>query len=274
MSITKSRGTGILCRDGKEPAPRVMRLAFIVEYDGSRFRGYQAQPGKCTVQTEFERTLSTVLGEPVRTTAAGRTDAGVHAIGQVISCVTESRMPLTAVANGMRVRLPQGIRVRSTRKVAETFHPRHDALRRAYRYVMTETLPASTFLAPYVTRLEQPMDWDRIAAAAAKLLGTHNLASFTTKPAEAIRLERAVERIEIGRTGDFIHLDFEARAFLRGMIRNIMGWLFAVGRGDEPPGVIDALLASSGKQRGIDPAPPEGLYLMKVTYPAESGMGE
>ncbi len=243
---------------------------FIVEYDGSRFQGYEVQPGCTTVQGEFEKALARCFGQPVRALAAGRTDRGVHALGQVMACTVDTKMPMRAIEAAVQAQLPLGIRVRTTRRVHDDFHPRYDAVRRAYRYVMTETLPRSVLLEPYVTFLRRPLDWTRVEAAAAQLVGDHNFVSFAKRPIEAVRLERSIEEICLSRQGPFIHADFTARSFLRGMIRNIMGWLIAVGEGRVPPETMQELLAARVKGRGIEPAPPEGLYLVRVWYPDDS----
>ncbi|MBI3892259.1 MAG: tRNA pseudouridine(38-40) synthase TruA [Candidatus Wallbacteria bacterium] len=246
-----------------------MRLMFVVEYDGSRFQGYEVQPGCITVQSEFEAALEKCLGFRIKTFCAGRTDRGVHAIGQVIACTLDTKMPLKAIRANVQCRLPMGIRIRSLDQVHDDFHPRYHALRRAYRYVMTETLAPSVFLEPYVTFLRRPLDWDRVRQAASLLVGTHNFVSFAKRPIEAVRLERSIESIEISSAGEFAQADFEARGFLRGMIRNIMGWLIAVGEGQAEPEVMVELLARRVKDRGIEPAAPQGLYLVRVWYPPE-----
>jgi tRNA pseudouridine38-40 synthase len=250
-----------------------MRLIFVIEYDGSRFHGYQSQPNRLTVQDCFESALQRALGLFTRTWAAGRTDCGVHALGQVLACNTETRMPLAALETGLNARLAgHGIRIRRTLRGPEEFHPRHDAIRRAYRYVMTETLAPSVFLAPYVTFLRKPLDWTRVETAARLLQGEHNLISFTSRPVDAVRLERSVDSIVFSREGALIHADFTARSFLRGMIRNIMGWLIAIGEGRYPPETISELLATPVKDRAVEPAPPQGLYLVSVLYPPEVGL--
>lgn len=250
-----------------------MRLIFVLEYDGSRFHGYQSQPNHLTVQDCLEAALAKVLGVFTRTLAAGRTDCGVHALGQVVACDTEARIPLPAMECGLNARLVgRGIRIRRTLRGPDDFHPRHHAIQRAYRYVMTEALPPSVFLAPYVTFLPKPLDWARVEAAAQFLQGAHNLISFTTRPIDAVRLERSVDSIVFSREGAFIHADFTARSFLRGMIRNIMGWLIAIGEGRYPPETITDLLATTVKDRAVEPAPPQGLYLVDVKYRPEVGL--
>ncbi len=246
-----------------------MRLVFTVEYDGSRFLGYQIQPGTVTVQGELQRVMAQVFGRKTRAEAAGRTDRGVHALGQVVAVTVDSGRPLESILRSMNARLPPGLRVRSVRPAVQQFQPRHDALSRAYRYVMTSTLRESVFLLPYMAFVKCDVDWDRFQAAAARLVGTHNLVSFTTRPTHARTLDRTMDCIEVRHRGDHIFVDFRARSFLRGQIRNVMGWLLAVGAGVYPPEAIAELLTCEVKGRSVPPAPAGGLYLMQVQYPDE-----
>lgn len=243
----------------------------VVAYDGSRYAGYQRQPDVVTVQGTLEAVLGRVLRHPVRSTAAGRTDRGVHALGQVVSFTTGSSIPVPRLALALRKSLPPSIVVTRLQETPLDFHPRRNAVMRTYRYLMAEGRPPSPFLSPYVTLLREPIDWELLESTSRVLLGTHSFLSFCTVPSEEEKPVRTLDRIKLGRQGPFTHIDFQGRSFLRGMIRNIMGWLLEVGAGRRSPGEVSALLDTPVKDRAVPPAPPNGLYLVHVEYPPSTG---
>jgi tRNA pseudouridine38-40 synthase len=245
-------------------------VAFTVEYDGSRFFGFQYQQTHPTVQGELLRVFKSLLRDRFVMRAAGRTDRGVHALGQVISIRSDAPFRWDRITDLANDRLGSYIHLRDMRDKHYDFHPRFEARLRHYRYCVCED-PArkSPMLNGYVTFTDRPLDWGAVEAAAAQLIGEKNFRSFCTRPIDQPRLVRSMNRIEFHRSGSFVMVDFYGRSFLRGMIRNIMGWLFAIGRGNYPPSVVEYLLSKPIKDESVRPAPPEGLYLVEIWYPGD-----
>ena len=247
-------------------------VALILEYDGSRYVGWQVQPNGPSVQAEVERALSTLHHSPRRVTAAGRTDAGVHARGQVASFPEPSPLPLRAYVQGMNALLPPDVAVRAARLEPDGFDARRSARGKRYRYLL-ENAPTRAPL----TRLRAwqqfpPLDPGAMRAAAAHLLGRHDFAAFQASDCSARHAVREVRRLEVlGEAGGRIELVVEASAFLKHMVRNLAGTLVEVGLGKREPGSLPALLAGGDRTRAGPTAPPHGLYLEEVFY---GGAGE
>jgi tRNA pseudouridine38-40 synthase len=255
-----------------EAGPR--HLAFTVEYDGSRYHGFQYQPHEQTVQGELMRVFRKLLQDRFTMRAAGRTDRGVHALGMVISVRSEAAFQWDRILKLANDRLSPYVRLRDVVKKDWDFHPRFAATLRHYRYVLCEDRSLrGPVLQGYTTFTPGPMDWDAFARAAAKLEGERNFTSFCTRPIDHPRLVRRIDRIALSQSGSFRFVDFHGRSFVRGQIRNIMGWLMQVGLGRFAPEKIDELLAKSVKDVAVRPAPPEGLYLVKIWYPGDAMPG-
>lgn len=246
-------------------------LAFTLEYDGSRFHGFQIQPdGVVTVQSTLEQAIASLLGDDYTFRAACRTDTGVHARGQVISVTTHNPIPVRRMHFVLNDRVGPYIRIHDIREMEDGWRPRYDAVLRHYRYVMCRDPGAGAPMAySYHAFVPPTVDWELLEQTAQKLVGYHDYVAFTTVPSEEKKTRRSIEAIRLSREGDRYHLDLYARSFLRGMVRNITGWLLAVSTGRHPASRIDELLASGVKDRSMKPAPPGGLYLMKVYYPGE-----
>jgi len=243
-------------------------LAFTVEYDGSRFHGFQYQTRFPTVQGELERVFGSLLPHGFKLRVAGRTDRGVHALGQVITVSTEQSFRWSRFLKLANERLSPHIRLKEQKEVSCEFHPRHSAILRHYRYCLSEDLSlVGPMLSSYLTFVDPPLDWNRVKEAQHRLLGTNNFVSFCTNPVAEPKLIRSLDRIESRSQGTFHFLEFYGRSFLRGMVRNMTGWLIAIGQGRFAPEVIDRLLAKEKKDQSVKPAPPQGLYLMQVWYP-------
>lgn len=250
-----------------------VHLAYTCEYDGSRFFGFQYQPKEETVQGELYRVFRSLLRDTFTMRAAGRTDRGVHALGQCISIRAEASFAWDRLLKLANDRLCPYVRLSEEKEKHWDFHPRFEARLRQYRYQLCEDRSLESPMTHAYTTFTDRLDWDAVAAGAARLEGTKNYLSFCKRPCDQPRLVRRIDKIEVSSEGKYHYLDFYGRSFLRGQIRNIMGWLIAVGSGKYAPSMIDELLAKEVKDVAVRPAPPEGLYLMKIWYPGDEMPG-
>ena len=245
-----------------------MIVRLVIEYDGTRYVGWQVQPNGPSVQAEVERALATLRKGPVRVTAAGRTDAGVHALGQVVSLAEERPLPLKAYGKGMNALLPADIAVRDAGFEPDGFDARRSALGKRYRYRVENggtRAPLSRLVAWQQFR---PLDVAAMRDAAARLVGRHDFAAFQASDCACDHAVRDLKRLDvIGEPGGRIDFVVEATAFVKHMVRNLVGTLVEVGLGKRTPGSIDALLASGDRTKAGPTAPPQGLCLEEVFYP-------
>jgi tRNA pseudouridine38-40 synthase len=246
-----------------------MRLAFGVEYDGSGFVGWQRQPAGRTVQGGLEAALTRVADQELKVVCAGRTDTGVHATGQVVHADSEAVRTATGWLRGTNANLPEDIRIQWVAEIDESFHARFRALRRHYRYVILNRPTGSSLLRNRVCWEYRPLDADLMAGAATALRGEHDFTSFRAAACQARSPVRTVYRLDVSRSGHFIYIDVQANAFLHHMVRCIAGVLIAVGRGEQSPGWVAEVLAARDRAVGGVNAPPGGLYLTAVKYPAQ-----
>jgi tRNA pseudouridine38-40 synthase len=246
-----------------------VRIALGVEYKGTAFCGWQSQAGVRTVQDCVERALSRVADEPVRVVTAGRTDTGVHATGQVVHFDTGSVRPEYSWLRGANSNLPSDVRVLWIRPVPQRFHARFGAIERAYRYVLYRSTSRPAVLHDLCTWVHYDLDPQLMREAAAALIGGHDFSAFRAAGCQAKTAFRTVRRVTLSHSGHWLWLDIAADAFLQHMVRNIVGSLVLVGRGERPPDWFQQVLASGDRARAGPTAPPEGLYLTKVTYPDE-----
>ncbi|MEE8386557.1 MAG: tRNA pseudouridine(38-40) synthase TruA [Dehalococcoidia bacterium] len=249
----------------------VRRLALLVEYEGTAYGGSQYQKNAPTIQDSLERALSSLTNEPIRIALAGRTDAGVHARGQVAAFVAASRHSPETFTRALNALLPEDVSVRAVVETPLTFDPRRQAVSRLYRYTIATAGARSALGRRLVWQLGQPLDEGAMSEAAAALLGGHDFAAFT-RPSEARR--RCTERVVIaarvdGRKG-LTSFDIEANAFLQQMVRRLVGALVEVGLGKRTPDEFGALLREARPGAASLTAPALGLCLIKVRY--ESGM--
>jgi tRNA pseudouridine38-40 synthase len=244
----------------------IVRL--VIEYDGTRYVGWQVQPNGPSLQAEVERALATLRKVPVRVIAAGRTDAGVHALGQVVSFVEERPLPIEAYWKGMNALLPADIAVRAAGFEPDGFDARRSALGKRYRYRIENggtRAPLSRLMAWQQFR---PLDVAAMREAAARLVGRHDFAAFQAADCACDHAVRDLRRLDvIGERGGRIDCVVEATAFVKHMVRNLAGTLVEVGLGKRTPGSIDALLASGDRTKAGPTAPPQGLCLEEVFYP-------
>lgn len=250
------------------------RIALGVEYNGAAFSGWQRQlnPPRPTIQEELERALSKVAAAPVSLNCAGRTDAGVHASGQVVHFDAPVDRGPKAWVMGANTQLPPEIRVQWACAVADDFHARHSATSRRYRYVIYDQVVKPTVLVGQLTHVRQPLDVERMHQSAQALVGEHDFTSFRATGCQANSPVRDIRFIQVQRQGRFVVLEVEANAFLWHMVRNITGTLLEVGTGKQPVDWVADVLRSCDRKQAGDTARPDGLFLVHVGYPAHFGL--
>ena len=249
-----------------------MRFVVGVEYHGTNFYGWQRQRGFRTVQEELENALSKVANSEVSLVCAGRTDTGVHALGQVAHFDTSVLRKEHSWIQGGNSNLPKDLSVSWCVRVAESFHARYSALTRTYRYVIFNRRVRSGKVFNSTTWISKKLDETRMSMAADFLIGEHDFSSFRARGCQAKSPIRAIEEIRICRRQDFVVITVKANGFLQKMVRNIAGLLIDVGSGKRQPSWAEKVLLS--RQRGVNgaTAAASGLYLIAVDYPKEFGI--
>jgi len=251
-------------------------VKLVLEYDGTRYVGWQVQPNGPSVQAEVERALETLHKAPRRVTAAGRTDAGVHALGQVASFFEREPLPLTAYLQGMNALLPPDVAVRAASLEPDGFDARRSATGKRYRYRI-ENGPARSPLSRVVAWEHfRPLDADAMRAATVHLLGRHDFACFQASDCACEHAVREIRRCEVtGERGGRIDLVLEATAFVKHMVRNITGTLCEVGTGKRSPESLKSLLLTRDRTLAGPTAPPHGLCMEEVFYgPRQAPSGD
>ena len=247
---------------------RTLRLTLA--YDGTDFHGWQVQSVGRTVQGELEAAVERITGERLRIAGAGRTDAGVHALGQVASFRTTTSIPADKLRLGLDSLTADDLSVLDVADAPEDFHARHSARGKIYRYRIRNAPLGSPFLRRYAWHVRAPLDRTAMREAAAALLGTHDFSSFRLAGCDARTPVRELRRLDlVEEEGDVLRLELEASAFLRGMARAIVGTLVAVGRGRLAPGAMPDILAACDRGAAGQSAPARGLTLVKVFYEGE-----
>ncbi|HEX7246985.1 MAG TPA: tRNA pseudouridine(38-40) synthase TruA [Actinomycetota bacterium] len=248
------------------PLERTIRM--LIAYDGSGFRGWAAQRDQRvrTVEGVMTEVLTAVLGSPVRLSVAGRTDAGVHARGQVASFVTSTTRALPAIRDALNGRLAPEVVVRSIARAPSGFDARSSASLREYRYRIDVGDVPDPFTAPWVWHLPSDPDLRAMRTAARYLVGEHDFTSFCRHPGAGRPTVRDLQRVSVVRRGERLELGFKANAFLHQMVRALTGTLIAVGRGQVEPDAIPAILAARDRAAARHLAPPHGLMLERVVY--------
>jgi tRNA pseudouridine38-40 synthase len=249
-----------------------MRIALGIEYDGTAYNGWQRQKTGLGVQQRLEEALEKVADHSVGVTCAGRTDTGVHASGQVVHFDTPNTRDDRGWVLGANSNLPDDISVMWARQVADEFHARFSATGRNYRYSILNRLERSALLRHRAWWVYPPLDAERMHEAAQHLLGEHDFSAFRAAGCRANTPQRNITRISIERDGDRITLEVSANAFLQHMVRNITGSLAAVGEGEKSVEWLADVLESRDRKQGGIAAPPHGLTLVSVDYPAAAGV--
>lgn len=253
------------------------RIALGIEYDGAGFCGWQTQPSGRAVQDSVDAALSAIADHPVISQCAGRTDAGVHALGQVIHFDTVARRPLSAWVRGVNGQLPDSVAVTWAREVAPDFHARNAARGRAYTYLLLNRPERPGLNQHRVGWHHRPLDLQTMRAAAAHLLGTHDFTSFRAAECQARSPVKEMRVADMSRQDDLIVFRFAADAFLHHMVRNLVGCLVMVGKGARAPAWMLDVLQARDRRVAAPTFSAAGLYLASVQYdphwglPVESG---
>jgi tRNA pseudouridine38-40 synthase len=251
-----------------------MRIALMVEYDGSQFYGWQSQTGLRTVQQVLENALSQVAVEPVSVVCAGRTDTGVHATNQIVHFDCTSERTTRAWIYGVNSFLPKDVCVKWAGEVSNDFHARFSARSRRYSYVIYNAPIRPALLRSNVTWQYRPLDHRLMHEASQFLLGEQDFTSFRSVECQSKTPFRRIDRLNVTRNGDLIIIDITANAFLHHMVRNIAGVLIAVGSARKPVGWVQEVLLAKNRALGAETAPPYGLYFLGVEYPPEFGVSQ
>lgn len=238
----------------------------LIEYDGSRYNGWQRQPDHETVQGKLEKVLSLMCQKEVEVIGAGRTDAGVHARGMVANAGMDTDFSEQEICDYLNRYLPDDIAVKEVREASPRFHARYNAVGKTYRYTCYDGEVKSVFDRRYVTHLEEKPDIDKMQQAAKLLEGEHDFRNFCVNPRMKKSTVRYVDQIEVVRKGDYIIFTFHGNGFLQNMVRIMVGVLLEVGCGRMTCQQIKDVLGVADRQKAGPTAPAQGLCLMKVDY--------
>lgn len=249
-----------------------MRVALGIEYDGGGFCGWQTQPGGCAVQDRLEGACAAIAGTPVKTVCAGRTDAGVHALGQVVHFDCEVERPESAWVRGVNALLPAAMAVTWARPVDGEFHARFSALSRTYRYVLFNSPVRPAADHGRVGWFHLPLDVARMREAAACLVGEHDFSAFRAAECQAQSPVRTLHEATVEQSGPYAVFEFRANAFLHHMVRNLVGSLVYVGKGKHPPQWIAEVLNGRDRAAAAPTFDASGLYLARVEYDPHWGL--
>lgn len=249
-----------------------MRLALGLAYEGAGFPGWQTQPSGDALQDHLERSLSALAGHPVKSVCAGRTDAGVHGLAQVVHFDTEAMRPLNAWVRGVNARLPASVAVQWARRVPDDFHARFSARSRTYRYLIRCSEVPHPLWRDRAGWVFRPLAIAPMREAAAALIGQHDFSAFRSAQCQAATPVRTLSRLDVDRRGDFVELTLTANAFLHHMVRNLVGALVYVGTGRQPPGWMKQLLAARRRALAAPTFAAAGLYFAGVDYDPAFGL--
>jgi tRNA pseudouridine38-40 synthase len=249
-----------------------VRFALGLAYDGSAYPGWQTQSAGDAVQDRVEASLAALAGHPVPTVCAGRTDAGVHALRQVVHFDSDARRPLNAWVRGVNARLPPTVSVQWARTVPADFHARFGARSRTYRYLIRCSEVKHPLWRDRAGWVFRPLELAPMAEAAAYLVGRHDFSALRSAQCQAATPVRTLSRLDIQRRGDFVELTVSANAFLHHMVRNLVGALVHVGTGRQAPGWVAEVLAARRRALAAPTFSPAGLYLAGVEYEPSLGL--
>lgn len=291
-TISDDEGDDSPADDASLP-PATRNIMLTIAYDGTQYRGWQVQINGLSVQECVENGVQKLTGEKRRVLCAGRTDSGVHALGQVANFHTTSQVPIENIRRGLQSYLPDDICVISAREVAQSFHATWSAVRKRYRYVIHDGDLCPPFLKNYLLRSQYQLDVERMSEAALYLPGTHDFRCFESKFPNKMSSVRTIMEVSLNRIGiwqpwtaghvwmpahgrphrhsdkPFIVFEVMADGFLYNMVRAIVGTLLEIGRGRNPPEFMAEVIRSMDRSRAGMTAPPSGLYLVQVDYPEE-----
>jgi tRNA pseudouridine38-40 synthase len=249
-----------------------VRLALGISYNGQAYQGWQSQISGLTVQDKLEAALGKFTQHRVSTLCAGRTDAGVHGLMQVVHFDTPLERTTSSWVRGSNAFLPRDIAVEWAHAVPDSFHCRASALSRRYAYIVVESAVRPSVDDGRVGWVYRPLDLDLMRQAASHLIGEHDFTSFRASACQALTPVKTLERIEISQRGAYWRFEFEASAFLHHMIRNIMGCLILVGQGKKPPHWIHEVMLERDRDAAAPTFSPDGLYFLGPRYAAHWGL--
>ncbi|MDO5541327.1 MAG: tRNA pseudouridine(38-40) synthase TruA [Eubacteriales bacterium] len=242
------------------------RVKLIVAYDGTNYNGWQIQPNGITIEEMLNKHLTELLQEPIKVIGASRTDAGVHALGNVAVFDTNARMPAEKISYAMNTRLPQDIRIQNSCEVQADFHPRFCKTIKTYEYrILNRRFPDPTRRL-YSLFYYYPLDVEKMRSAAGYLVGEHDFKSLCTHKEEVENTVRTIYSVDITKEIDEISIRIKGNGFLYNMVRIIVGTLLRVGSGYYEPGYMKELLEARDRQAAGETAPPQGLTLLKIEY--------
>jgi tRNA pseudouridine38-40 synthase len=242
-------------------------IKLVISYDGTEFSGWQTQPGYRTVQETLEKAIAELTGEArIRLNASGRTDTGVHAVGQVANFYTAGPHSPDVILRAVNARLPADVIIREAAEVPETFDANRDAVRKLYRYVIHDGPMPDIFLRRYSCHSQHSLDAAVMRRAAECLKGCHDFRCFETEWPNRASSVRTITHLGLCRMGEWIWLDVEADGFLYNMVRAIAGTLMNVGRGYWPESQVAKILGAGDRKLAGPTAPASGLFLMRVSY--------
>jgi len=252
-------------------------IKLIIEYDGTNYQGWQTQRSGLTIQDIISKTISGITGEQIKLISASRTDAGVHALGQVAVFMTASMLPADTLKRALNARLPKDMCILDAAELDSEFHPRYRAVKKSYFYLIEKAQKQSAFLHRYAWRISASLDLASMSQASALLQGEHDFSAFRGAGCGAKTTVRTIHSITLSRYdyldfmtakihGDFTKIRIEANAFLRHMVRNIVGTLIDVGKGRTSPETVMNILTSCDRKLAGPTAPAKGLFLEKIYY--------
>lgn len=252
--------------DGEAQPVPLRNVRLTLEYDGTRYAGWQVQENAPTIQGTLEAALAKLLKGPVRVTGSGRTDAGVHALAQVANFRTSARVPLRGFFHGLNSLLPPDVTVRRVEEVPLDFDSRRSAKEKAYQYFLHVGRAPSAFARRTSWELARPLNLEAVREAARTFVGSHDFGAFRAAGCDAPHSVRTVHAMSVEERGDFVEIGVRGTGFLRHMVRIMVGTLVEIGLGRQPPQIVAELLRCCDRDRAGRTAPPQGLFLAEVRY--------
>jgi tRNA pseudouridine38-40 synthase len=243
-----------------------VNIKLTVEYDGTHYHGWQVQASGETIQAVLERAVSTLVGRPTRVIGSGRTDAGVHALGQVANFISDKEFRPYLVQRALNALTPEDVTIKTVEIVPDSFHARRDGRSRIYEYRILNRPSPSPFHLKFAWHVHDPLDIPAMRQAVTCLEGEHDFSSFRAAGCDAAHPVRTIYRASLNSSGDLIVFTVEATAFLRHMMRNMIGTLVEVGRQQRTPQSFAELLTACDRTQAGIKAPPQGLFLVEVKY--------